>query len=345
MNINDIFITKHTWSTFSESELDEYIERVFNYYREYGFPYFKLNSNEVHSIFNKMKSFDTNRLLLDDNILSQVMLGLNLVNSFMPHMWDVRCHAFKSPMDCFNSDDMLRKAIRKRVQLADNMSHAGMRKVLSWTSGHHRVSNFRPTVAKYIYDNYSGNGNVLDVSSGFGGRLLGALSSKSVIKYTGIEPSTQTYNGLLEMSSKLKRQESKWFRYDDDSTEINILNFPVEDVSFDGGEFDLIFSSPPYFNTERYSDEDTQSFKRYPTKLEWRDKFLTPLIRNSYKWINKNGYFIINVADVKTYTDLEDDVVEISTAHNFKLIKTYKMTLSSLMSSGFKYEPIFVFKK
>jgi hypothetical protein len=40
---------------------------------------------------------------------------------------------------------------------------------------------------------------VLDLSSGFGGRLLGALKSNKVISYTGIEPSTKTFKGLSEL--------------------------------------------------------------------------------------------------------------------------------------------------
>ena len=69
---------------------------------------------------------------------------------------------------------MLYKAIRKRIKLDDNMSDMGMRKTFSWVSGTQKVSNFRPTIAKYIYDNYSNNGNVLDYSAGYGGRLIGA---------------------------------------------------------------------------------------------------------------------------------------------------------------------------
>ena len=36
---------------------------------------------------------------------------------------------------------------------------------------------------------------------------------------------------------------------------------------------DLCFTSPPYFDTEKYSDEDTQSYKKFPTEDGWVNGF------------------------------------------------------------------------
>ena len=84
---------------------------------------------------------------------------------------------------------------------------------------------------------------------------------------------------------------------------------------------------------------------RYKTKESWKIGFLTKIIENNYKFIKRGGYFIINIANVKTYKDLETDTIEICKSVGFELIRTYKMSLSALMSKGFKYEPIFIFKK
>ena len=333
-----LFINKKVWESFSEDELEEYVEQVFQYYRERaGFPFFRMTTNKAKDVVEKLRAFDTDRLVDGDN-LKQFMLGLNLVNLFMRHMWEVKCHGFKSPMETFDNDDMLRKAIRKRMGLGDNMSDAGMRKALSWTHGTHRVSNFRPTVAKYIYDNYSGDGNVLDFSSGYGGRLMGALTSDKVLKYTGTDPCVKSYEALDELIDFLQRIGYV-------TPPVNTYRQPFEDVDFPKGEYDLSFSSPPYFNTEEYDYEDTQSFIRYPTQELWRDKFLTPLIKKNHELLKHKGNFVINVASVKTYPDLEKDTVSLAQEAGFTLTKTYKMALSSLMKGGFKYEPIFVFQK
>lgn len=331
-----IFVNKKAWDKYTDIQLDNYIIDVFNYYRKKGFPYFDLNQKEIIKIFNHMCTVDTSTLLLEDNKLKQHLFGLNLVNYYMPHMWDVKCNKFTSPMDCFNNDKMLMRAISKVIQLSDHMSDATMRGALSWTTGTHRVSNFKPSIAKYIYDHYGNNGHALDYSSGFGGRLFGAMTSDNLNSYTGTDPSTKTFNGLLEMVNDL-----------DSKPTIILHNKPFEDLDLEDNFYDLSFSSPPYFNTEEYSYEENQSFMRYNTAELWRDNFLKVVIEKNYKAIKKGGHFIINVANVKNYETLEDDTVKLSKEAGFEYIKTYKMALSSLMSkdSGFKYEPIFVFKK
>lgn len=330
--MNKIFINKNTWNTFNETKLKEYINLVFNYYRINGFPYFNLTQEDINKEFNNLLNFNTNSILLEDDKLKQVMLGLNLVNFFMPHMWNIKTNKFKSPMEAFLDDKLFLKAIEKRIKLGDNISDAGIRKALSWVSGTHRVSNFKPTIAKWIYDNFSGEGKILDFSCGYGGRLFGALTSDKVKCYIGTDPCLETFNCLNKMNNLLNNKEVK------------LYNIPFEDLNIED-DFDLSFSSPPYFNTEEYSYEDTQSFIRYKTKNEWKEGFLEPLINKNFKLLKNNGNFIINIANVSTYKNLEEDTLDISNKIGFKLIKTYKMSLSALMSKGFKYEPIFHFKK
>lgn len=338
---NPLFVNKKVWNEFSDEEMAKYKEDVFNHYRSSGFPHFNLTKDQLGHVFKKMEAFDYKSIEKDDDVISQNMLGLNLVNHYMPHMWSTRCRGFKTPTECFDSDEFLRKAITKRVQIGDNMSDAGMRKALSWTHGTHRVSNFRPTVAKYIYERYGNAGKVLDFSMGYGGRLLGALTS-NIESYTGFDPCVKTYQSLVEIG--------KNFNKGSDGTKFTLINDGFEKALeyndfFPCAGFDLAFSSPPYFNTEEYSDEKTQSWVSYKTKEEWAEKFLRKSIQNIHALLKDSGTFALNIANVKTYKDLEVDSVRIAEECGFKLIRTHKMALSSLMSSGFKYEPIFIFEK
>jgi len=333
---NPLFVNKKVWKGFTDEELEEYKIKLFNFYKQHGFPYFDMTDEQCSRVVDNLLNFDSDRIILDEDYLKQVMNGLNLVNFFMPHIFEVKCRNFKSPMECFQDDEMLKKAIKKRLSIGDNMSHAGMRKALSWTHGTHRVSNFRPTIAKYIYDNYSGGGRVLDFSSGFGGRLFGAFVSQKVKTYVGTDPSTKTYEGLIKIKDYLQTKIEK---------EVILHNQPFEDLELEDNSFDLAFSSPPYFNTEEYSYEDTQSFMKYDTKEKWRDGFLKPLVSNVHRYLKTDGYFIINIANVNSYKNLEEDLLEIAKEEGFNLVKTYKMNLSKLMSKGYKYEPIYVFRK
>jgi len=322
------------WKDFNENQLDEFVEDIFYYYRNHrGFPFFELSKEERDDIFNKLQNFDSKSILKEDNVLSQNMLGLNLCNYYMPHMWFITCNGFTSPWETFSNNDLFRKAIKKRLKLGTNISDAGIRKTLCWSNGAQRVSNFRPTVAKYIYDTYGNQGKVLDFSAGYGGRLIGALSS-SINYYMGVDPCQPTVKKLHDIIC------------DTPSTKgVMIWENAFEDISFDENAYDLIFSSPPYFNTEHYANASTQSWVRYETKELWREKFLKEVMDRSYTYLKNDGYFIINVANVKTYPELELDTIGLALNAGFRHVKTYKMALSNLMKSGFKYEPIFVFKK
>lgn len=328
----NIFINKNKWAKFSPAEMLDFETEIFNHYKTNGFPYFNIEQEERQRIFDKLVNFNSSSLLKEDNILSQNMLGLNLASHYMPHIWEIKSGSFMTPMEVFKDDNKFRAAIKKRVKLGDNISDAGIRKILSMYSGSHKVSNFRPTIAKYIYDNYSGAGRVLDFSSGFGGRLLGALSSNKVKSYWGCEPSSKTHYQLWKILKDFNKPN------------FFIEYSPFEDTNL-SNDYDLVFSSPPYFDTEKYSNELTQSYLKYPTKEQWKNGFLRVLIEKSYKYLKSGGYFIINIANVRTYNDLEQDTLNLAKDIGFILKKTYKMQLSNLMKAGFKYEPIFVFKK
>lgn len=75
------------------------------------------------------------------------------------------------------------------------------------------------------------------------------------------------------------------------------------DVSLDDtnlyGSADFALTSPPYFPKERYSDEATQSYRRYPTGEAWRDGFLIPMLRLQYEALKPHAVSVINVADVQ----------------------------------------------
>ena len=63
---------------------------------------------------------------------------------------------------------------------------------------------------------------------------------------------------------------------------------------------DLCFTSPPYFDTEKYSDEETQSYKKFPTLDGWIDGFMRKTIDNCRYGLKPNGRLIINIDDTST---------------------------------------------
>lgn len=324
-----IFDNKHI------TDLESYVEEIFEHYRKNGFPYFNLSFVERSIIFDKLVQFDSSNII-DGVELKQYMLGLNLCNYFFPEMFSVKSPKRITPIELFENDNLFKNAIRKRLKYGI-VSDASVRKLCAWANGSYRVSNFRPTVAKYIYDNYSGEGVVLDPSSGYGGRLLGALSSGKVKKYVGVEPNRRTVKGLTNIKNEFDSQNKS-----------TIINDCFENVDYFSEIFDLVFTSPPYYNKEMYSNDKTQSYVKYPTKELWTNGFLKPFFKNSYKQLKENGHLVLNIANVDTYKDLQDVSIMLAKEVGFELVDVLLYRLSSMnkeIEGKFKTEPCYIFRK
>lgn len=213
------------------------------------------------------------------------------------------------------------------------MSDNGLRKMIKIFTGTQAVSNFRPTASASIYNYFCNKGDtVLDMSCGYGGRLLG--SHLSNMKYIGFEPCVETYNGLRQM-------------VDDFNMDATIFNIGSEvGNSIKSKSIDLCFTSPPYYNTEKYSNEPTQSYIKYPSYDEWLNGFMKNTLLNCKRVIKNRKPIIINIANTKQSPNLVNDVVKMATGLGLILVETWFLHLSKLgKGKGFKREPILIFKE
>ena len=325
-------------------DLDNAIDVIFNHYRKNGFPHYTITEEEKYKHMKKLIKFDHTTIIDDDKII-QTMHALRLAwTYFEPHFWKVKCgNAKMSAWDNFQDDEKLKKVIRKtwrwqRKWGGGKFTENRLRQCLKLYEGTQTVSNFRPTAAKYIYETYGGDGVVWDMSSGWGGRLLGALSSKRVKKYIGTDPSTVAYDGVCKMKED--------FSYINKEIELHKLG---SEVFKPKEKVDLCFTSPPYFDTEKYSDEDTQSYKKYPSEDKWINGFLFQTMKNCYDSLKKNGYLLLNIADTSSGKNIQDGTLRIAKGFGLQHEQTLQLSLSTLArggeGTGFKYEPIYVFKK
>lgn len=331
MLTDTIYKNKTWWQSLSEDTLKEYVDLVFSHYRETGYPYYQVNIDEELSRLKKSGNAN-----LDGKIIRQKMAGLSLAWSYHPHAVGVRNGDSLSPLEVFNDDVLFRKCIEKRVKYGDNISDAAIRKSLRKYGGL-GVSNFRPTSASAIYDYFSAK-TVWDMSGGYGGRMLGAWLSSSVKEYVATEPCTETYQGLCRMAKDLKSENKQFIVH-----QVGSENFKTDQ------KFDLCFTSPPYFNQERYSNEPTQSYIKYPTYNEWIQGFLKLTIRNCYQYLLSDGRMVFNIANTKSCPQLESDFLKVSSECGFVLEDTLLLELSARehysKDKSFKYEPVFVLRK
>lgn len=330
-----------TTKFFEESgTLEDAVDAVFQHYREIGYPHYTITEEEKKSHMKTLMEFDYDSIFKGGDII-QTMHALRLAWSYFPHAWEVKCGASKfSPMDNFTNDELFKKTISKCLKWtkkhgSGRFKENRLRQSLKIYSGVQSVSNFRPTASGVIYKKYGGGGSVWDMSAGWGGRLIGALASKEVKLYIGTEPSTKTFEGLCKIKDD--------FSYL--GKEVRLYCQGSEDFEPEEKSLDLCFTSPPYFDTERYADEETQSYKKFPEKQSWGKEFLQKTFKNCYIGLKEGGHMIINIANTTKHKDLEEMTISHAIEIGFKHVETLYLILSSVSGGGYKKEPVFVFRK
>ena len=156
-------------------------------------------------------------------------------------------------------------------------------------------SQFKPNVSKVLYDKLRSE-NVLDFSAGWGDRLAGFYCGDTTKHYVGIDPNTNNHPSYKKQVEFYKKHQT----FFEEDKEVDLICEPAEDVDYSEYEnhFDTIFTSPPYFNVEKYSDEDTQSYIRYQDIDSWNKNFLHKALGKMIPTLKEGGILAINIADV-----------------------------------------------
>jgi hypothetical protein len=315
--------------------------------RTAGFPVYSLTLEEKWHEMRLLLDYDRTRLI-EDGTIGQTMHGLALCWHYFPHAWGVRCGGRLSPRDTFGDDERLQNALSRREKYGTLKSESDLRKALRTVSGTQAVSNFRPTAAAALYDRFMpvGDGVTWDMSSGYGGRLLGAIASSRVRKYIGTDPASLTFDGLTEMAAELPPMAE---HLGGEQTEVELHKIGSENFVPDRGSIQVALTSTPYFNVEHYSEEPTQSFIKFPTPEAWLNGFLEATLSNCHLGLAANGRLVINIADVASYPNLTKDFLWLARRCGLRQVETLRLALSAMpgtrAGSPYKHEPIFVFEK
>lgn len=328
------------------------VKEILAHYRKVGFPYIELSEYEKVDEFMALKNFKTP--LIHGKEVYADSTGVSLANMYHKHRYAVECGGNKTALYVFSRDWLFEKAILKCFKLMGDVSPSKLRSMLSIFEGVQVASNFPPATAKAIYEKFLPNGgNVWDMSCGWGGRLLAAMSTAAVDGYFGTEPSTKTVAGLIQMTMDIRNLPIETWRYE---KTIQILpsgsETPLPDF---WPTMDLCFTSPPYFTAEKYAREETQSFLKFPYTSDWMKYFIGETMANCLKVTKPSGRILFNVANVKSFPNLEEQLVKEAERRGLILEDILYLLYTAMPGSGKKNrqegdgtkrrrEPIFVFK-
>jgi len=178
--------------------------------------------------------------------------------------------------------------------------------------GAYFATQFKPSVAKAFYD-FTKSKKVLDTSSGWGDRMAGFFASNAE-EYYGMDPNGDLhqnyhsmavqYNNWLGAENPQTTTGDNWFQVEG-KKKVKIYRSPAEDLPWDEipDDIDIMFSSPPYFATERYAEgskfENDQSWSRYNSYEAWRDGFYLPVMKKVFEKLAPGGWLMVNIMDPK----------------------------------------------
>jgi SAM-dependent methyltransferase len=328
------------------------IEKVYNIYRSIDLVpivyYTHKGLVDAVRAFSKLNynNVDNNKIGLGNN------RGQTINRFLFPNMMtaEPKGRGSNSLRDRFLDERKLKRAIRICFEFRTGerlLRPTQLRTALELVTGEN-VTNFKAQNAKAIAEHLCPVlwGNVYDYSCGYGGRLLGIGSSNFKYKYIGVEPNTETVNYLNYLNDII-----------DEATGVRGTIIQSVSEQYQPDDIDLAFSSPPYFNLEKYSDEETQCMVQFKTEDEWFEGYVAPTMENIKRGLNDDGIFATNIADYKSYDRKEPyEVVQrwIQTAEKvgFKYDGVIKMMLNTRPGVGNdrkegreKWEGVYVFRK
>lgn len=243
------------------------------------------NNRYKYDIIIKYNISDYDKInILTDYFTENIRMRAIVKNSkYSPY--DYYIHNKKSINALINKydyPDLLQRIYLKREYIFNNCKEATTFKL---TSGYSvikylcKINNIDITKIK-----------VLDPSCGWGDRLI-IFTSLNVKQYVGFDPNKKLKSGYENILETLgtKRQQNNY-----------IIHYEGFENSTYENEFDIVFTSPPYFDVEMYSDDKEQSMIKYNSHNKWKYIFFKKYIINCYKACKKGGIICIHIVDSKS---------------------------------------------
>lgn len=165
----------------------------------------------------------------------------------------------------------------------------------NWWVGNKECSTFKPKLQRYCIQLFRAK-RILDISSGWGDRLIGAMAS-NIDVYHGFDPNPHLqygYQKIIETFKDLQVNPTATFV---------VQPIPFERADLPNGYYDLVMSSPPYFNMELY-DSDTKTNQQQSvlhTQLskkherEWYDTYLMVWMEKCIQALRIGGHIALNI--------------------------------------------------
>jgi hypothetical protein len=131
---------------------------------------------------------------------------------------------------------------------------------------------------------------ILDPSAGWGDRAIAACAYGAAV-YHGFDPNSElkeAYRKIFADFAPPSRAEDFWVKTE-----------PFKGVGTAEGSYDIVLTSPPFFDLEDYPAEGGDEARKLPTYHAWRKHFYEPYVRQSWAAVRPGGFLVLYVDNVK----------------------------------------------
>jgi len=327
-------IDEKEWSyikdTFEKQDVQESLAKVA---MTYEIPYAEISKKDAYQHYLKLKGMKHTDVLVDGEWFARegteytynlnfdgkqkYFRRLNAGNSSSNHFqqknrWSVDGAVSPGPQRTWENEKFMTSLMGSAYSLKMPKIN---RNVLRTMIGLRKYicAQFKPNVAKVLYDKL-GSKNILDFSAGWGDRLAGFYASETSEYYVGIDPRKENHPIYNEQSEFYDTHRTMF----EPKKKVEFICSPAEEVDFTRytDTFDTVFTSPPYFNVERYSYDDTQSWVKYKEIDEWNENFLQKTLKNLWCSVKSGGYLLVNISDVYSSSKSSKSWLEICNPMN-----------------------------
>lgn len=276
------------FNRLSEERQKEYVATVLSLIRERNiYPIYYYSEQGI--IDELIKCFETKVLFTGPALVEHSRAGNTLIDFMFPNLHlatsgnNVNNHMYGR----FYDDFKLSKCLMRHMK---NYRFTSMR-TLFFMYGRYfwpTPTNFSAMRAKAIYERFCPPGGVVyDFAAGYGGRMIGALTSANNYTYIGVDANKETVHNLNILGSKIDQVRSSTYE---------VHHATSEDFLLPANSVDFVFSCPPYFGLEIYAKDSMQSYFRYPAYSNWLLKYAEATLANAYGALKSGGYLAVVIA-------------------------------------------------
>lgn len=247
--------------------------------------------SEVH--FKKLNPL-SNRILYIINAPWTENIELNNLTDFFSEKCRVACQFLGNPIPLNYWKNNKTSIISSTLKTYQSLSTYYLREIIY--SKTRLCNNFRISVALTVLKLISPRPKRwLDISAGWGDRLISAILSPNIEFYCGVDPNPCLHPIYQKMVDTLKQPMKK------PQAQYILLKDGFEAAVLPKNQtYDLVFSSPPFFDLETYSSATSNSITSYKTETSWYDHFLIASINKSISYLESKGHLILYMGDSKT---------------------------------------------